>query len=53
VNELNVPSSAVATKSVATDFAGYRDPRAPDGIFKETVAIGDRLVIVSFAGARC
>ena len=50
---LGVSGAALTTKGVGTSFAGYVDPKAPDGVFKETVAVGNRLVIVTFSGTSC
>jgi outer membrane protein OmpA-like peptidoglycan-associated protein len=50
---LGTPAESLRTVGLGTNFTGYVDPTAPDGVFKETVAVQDRLVIIELAGARC
>jgi outer membrane protein OmpA-like peptidoglycan-associated protein len=50
---LGTPETSLRTVGLGTNFTGYVDPNAPDGVFKETVGVQDRLVIVELAGAHC
>ncbi|MGH3887202.1 MAG: hypothetical protein ACRDSZ_11665, partial [Pseudonocardiaceae bacterium] len=50
---LGTPEASLRTVGLGTNFTGYVDPNAPDGVFKETVAVQDRLVIVELADAHC
>jgi hypothetical protein len=43
---LGTPETSLRTVGLGTNFTGYVDPNAPDGVFKETVGVQDRLVIV-------